>query len=106
MRDVFLHRRDLILSLLKDIPDLQINVPKGAFYVFADAHRFIGRTDGKMIIKDDNDLCLYLLNDAHVALVGGSAFGAPGYVRFSYATSDEKIVEAIRRIKLSLAKLH
>lgn len=106
MRDVFLHRRDLILSLLKNVPDLQTNVPKGAFYVFADAHRFIGRTDGKVTIKDDNDLCMYLLNDAHVALVGGSAFGAPGYIRFSYATSDEKIIEAIRRIKISLAKLY
>lgn len=105
MRDVFLHRRDLILSLLKEIPDLRTNVPKGAFYVFVDVHKYFGRTDGSVIIKNDDDLSMYLLNDAHVAVVGGAAFGTPGYIRFSYATSDEKIIKALKRIKNSLSKL-
>ena len=105
MRDVFKHRRDLILSLLKEVPDMKTNVPEGAFYVFADIRSYIGRTNGDITIHDDNELCLYLLNDAHVALVGGSAFGAPGYIRFSYATSDENIIESVKRIKASLGKL-
>ena len=105
MCDVFKHRRDLVLSLLRDIPDMITNIPNGAFYVFADVKKYIGRTNGEVTIYDDNDLCMYLLNDAHVALVGGSAFGTPGYIRFSYATSDEKIIEAVKRIKISLAKL-
>ncbi|HOU98971.1 MAG TPA: pyridoxal phosphate-dependent aminotransferase [Bacteroidales bacterium] len=105
MRDVFKHRRDLILSLLKEVPDMKTNVPEGAFYVFADIRSYIGRTNGDITIHDDNELCLYLLNDAHVALVGGAAFGAPGYIRFSYATSDENIIESVKRIKASLGKL-
>jgi aspartate aminotransferase len=106
MRDIFKHRRDLILSLLKEIPDMKTNVPEGAFYIFADIHNYIGRTDGTTTINDDNDLCIYLLNNAHVALVGGSAFGTPGYIRFSYATSDEKIIESVKRIKESLKRLY
>ncbi|MGQ9846748.1 MAG: pyridoxal phosphate-dependent aminotransferase [Bacteroidales bacterium] len=106
MRDVFRHRRDLILSLLKEIPDMKTNVPQGAFYIFADIHKYLGKTNGEITIKNDDDLCMYLLNDAHVALIGGSAFGAPGYIRFSYATSDENIIEAVKRIKASLAKLY
>ncbi len=106
MRDVFLHRRNLILSLLKDIPEMRTNVPDGAFYIFADVHPYLGKTDGKTVINTDEDLCMYLLNDSHVALVGGTAFGAPGYIRFSYATSDENIIKAIQRIKVSLRKLY
>jgi|YNPMSStandDraft_1061717.scaffolds.fasta_scaffold00285_9 aspartate aminotransferase len=106
MRDVFKHRRDLILSLLKDIPDIITNIPDGAFYIFANIEKYIGRTDGKITIKTDEDLCMYLLSDAHVALVGGTAFGAPGYIRFSYATSDDNIIKAIARIKDSLKKLY
>ncbi|GAB4451752.1 MAG: pyridoxal phosphate-dependent aminotransferase [Bacteroidales bacterium] len=105
MRDVFRHRRDLILSLLKEIPAMKTNVPEGAFYIFADIRSYIGKTNGDITINDDNELCLYLLNDAHVALVGGSAFGSPGYIRFSYATSDENIIESVKRIKASLGKL-
>ncbi len=105
MRDIFKHRRDLILSLLKDIPDMITNTPEGAFYIFADIKKYIGRTDGTITINNDDDLCIYLLNNAHVALVSGSAFGAPGYLRFSYATSDENITEAIKRIKEALRHL-
>ncbi len=106
MKDVFLHRRDLILSLLKDIPGMKTNVPDGAFYIFAEISDYIGRTDGNVTIHTDDDLCMYLLNDAHVALVGGTSFGAPGYIRFSYATSDENIINAVGRIKDSLRKLY
>ncbi len=106
MKDVFLHRRDLILSLLKDIPGMKTNVPDGAFYIFAEISDYIGRTDGNVTIHSDDDLCMYLLNDAHVALVGGTSFGAPGYIRFSYATSDENIINAVGRIKDSLRKLY
>ncbi len=105
MREIFKHRRDLILSLLNDIPDIKTNVPDGAFYIFANIENYFGRTDGKVKINTDEDLCMYLLNDAHVALVGGTAFGAPEYIRFSYATSDENIIKAIGRIKESLKKL-
>ncbi len=106
MRDVFLHRRDLILSLLKDIPDMVTNIPDGAFYIFADIRKYLGRTDGNVVIKTDDDLCMFLLADAHVALVDGTSFGAPGYIRFSYATSDENIIKAVSRIKESLKKLY
>lgn len=106
MCKIFLHRRDLILSKLKEIPYLRTNIPQGAFYVLADASYYIGLTDGTYTIKDDNTLCLYLLDRAHVALIGGSAFGAKNYIRFSYATSDENIVEGVRRIKEALNKLY
>lgn len=106
MRDIFKHRRDLILSLLKDVPGLKTNVPDGAFYIFANIDDYLGRTDGNVTINTDDDLCIYLLSDAFVALVGGTAFGAPGYIRFSYATSEENIKKAVERIKASLRKLY
>ena len=106
MRQAFQRRRDLIVSLAKEIPGIRINHPEGAFYLFPEVSSFFGKTDGETTIKDAGDLALYLLDKAHVATVDGAAFCAPGYIRLSYATSDENIVEAMRRIKEALSLLH
>lgn len=105
MRKAFERRRDLIVSLLKEIPGLKINHPEGAFYIFPEVSSYFGKTDGKHTIANSNDLAMYLLEEAHVATVDGAAFCAPGYIRLSYATSDENIREAARRIADALAKL-
>ena len=99
-------RRDLVLGLLKEVPDLSTPTPSGAFYVFPDVSAYLGRTahDGTALATSD-DLALFLLNDAHVATVAGTAFGAPNCLRISTAASDEKLIEACGRIKASLAKL-
>jgi aspartate aminotransferase len=99
-------RRDLVLKLAKDIPGLVTPTPDGAFYIFPNVSAFFGRTapDGS-VIHDSGDLALYLLNDAHVSSVGGDSFGAPDCMRFSTAAADEKLAEAFKRIKASLAKL-
>jgi aspartate aminotransferase len=106
MRDAFLRRRDLICKLLKDVKGIKIRVPQGAFYVMMDISHYFGKSDGVILIKTSEDLTLYLLDKAQVALVGGEAFGAPGCIRISYATSDELLVEAVRRMKEALYKLH
>ena len=105
MRKAFERRRDLIVSLVKEIPGLEVNVPDGAFYVFPKCVSYLGKTDGERVIKDTNDLAMYLLEVGHVATVGGDAFGDPECFRMSYATSDDNIREAMRRIKECLAKL-
>lgn len=105
MRQAFERRRDLIVSLLKEIPGLKINHPEGAFYIFPEVSSYFGKTDGSRTIKDANDLAMYLLEVAHVATVDGAAFCAPGYIRLSYATSDDNIRKAARRIAEALAKL-
>lgn len=105
MKAAFRRRRDLVLKLMKEIPGWKVNEPQGAFYVFPDVHHFFGKSDGKTVINNATDLCMYLLHDAHVSIVTGEAFGAPECVRFSYAAADEKLVEAIRRIRESLLKL-
>lgn len=101
----FKKRRDILYNLLKEIPGLKVNLPQGAFYLFTEASYFYGKTDGTSVIKTTNDLALYLLKDSFVALVDGSAFGAPDYIRFSYAASDEQLIEAAKRVKASLLKL-
>ena len=106
MRQAFERRKDLIVGLVKEIPGLEVNTPDGAFYVFPKCKSFIGKTDGERTIKDTNDFAMYLLEVGHVATVGGDAFGDPECFRMSYATSDENIVEAMRRIKECCAKLH
>jgi aspartate aminotransferase len=106
MRQAFERRRDLIVGLVKEIPGLEINVPDGAFYVFPKCKSYLGKTDGQRIIKDTNDFAMYLLEVGHVATVGGDAFGDPECFRMSYATSDDNIREAIKRIKECCAKLH
>jgi len=105
MRMAFLRRRDLICRLLNDVPGLKVRVPQGAFYVMPDVTSFIGKScDGK-VINNVDDLTYFILSEARVAVVSGSAFGAPECIRISYATSDEKITEAVRRIKEALGKL-
>ena len=105
MRVAFQRRRDLIVGLLQEIPGLELNMPDGAFYAFPKIDSYYGKRCGDTVINDDNDLALYLLNEAHVATVAGSAFCCPGYIRLSYATSDENLREAAKRIAAALAKL-
>ena len=106
MRVAFERRRDLIVELAKDIPGLEVNVPQGAFYLFPKCSAFYGKTDGERVINNSTDLAMYLLEVGHVATVGGDAFGDPDCFRMSYATSDDNIREALRRIKDCLSKLH
>ena len=105
MRIAFERRRDLIVELAKDIPGLEVNVPQGAFYLFPKCSSFFGKTDGKRVINNSSDLAMYLLEEGHVATVGGDAFGDPECFRMSYATSDDNIREAMKRIKTCLSKL-
>ena len=105
MRKAFERRRDLIVKLAKEIPGLEVNVPEGAFYLFPKCSSFYGKSYNGTVIENSDDLAMYLLTEAHVAAVGGTSFGAPECFRMSYATSDENIIEAIRRIKEALAKL-
>ena len=105
MRKAFERRRDLIVGLAKEIPGFEVNVPEGAFYLFPKCSSYFGKKAGDRVINTSSDLAMYLLEEGHVAMVGGDAFGSPECIRMSYATSDENIVEAISRIKKALAKL-
>ncbi len=105
MRLAFERRRNLIVSLAKQIPGLEVNVPEGAFYLFPKCSSFYGKSDGERTINNSTDLAMYLLEKAHVATVGGDAFGDPDCFRMSYATSDDNICEAMRRIGAALAAL-
>lgn len=104
-RKAFQRRRDLIVSLAKEVPGLEVNVPEGAFYLFPKCSSFFGKTNGKHVINNSTDFALYLLEEGHVATVAGDAFGSPDYFRMSYATSDDNIIEALSRIKDVLSKL-
>ena len=105
MRQVFQKRRDLIVSLAKEIPGFEVNNPQGAFYLFPKCDSYFGKRYGDKVINSAEDLAMYLLEVGHVAAVGGTAFGSSECIRFSYATSEEKIVEAFRRVKEALANL-
>lgn len=105
MKAVFLKRRDLVCRLLSEIEGLQVRIPQGAFYVFPEASFFFGKKAGDTLVKDSTDLAMYLLEKAHVAVVAGSAFGAPDCIRLSYSISDEELIEACQRMKDALAKL-
>lgn len=105
MRKAFERRRDLIVGLAKEVPGFEVNRPEGAFYLFPKCSFYFGKSDGSRTIRNADDLAMYLLEVGHVACVGGTSFGAPECIRMSYATSDENIVEAIRRIKEALAAL-
>lgn len=106
MNKAFLRRRDLVYGMLKDIPGVKTNLPKGAFYFFPDIKSFLGKTTPEGAkINEAMDLCMFILNDAHVSTVPGDAFGVPGYIRISFAASDENLVKAFTNIKASLAKL-
>ncbi|MBK9732748.1 MAG: pyridoxal phosphate-dependent aminotransferase [Chitinophagaceae bacterium] len=101
----FEKRRNLVLKMLADVPGIKCNHPGGAFYVFPDVSSFFGLSNGEQIMMNGNDLCNYLIYHAHVTLVPGAAFGNENCVRISYATSEEKLTEALNRIKVALAKL-
>ena len=105
MRQAFERRRDLIVKLAKEVPGLEVNIPQGAFYLFPKCNSYFGKSNGDKTINNSTDFAMYLLEEAHVATVGGDAFGDPDCFRMSYATSDENIKEAIRRIKEALSKL-
>ncbi len=105
MRDAFLNRRDLVLSMMKDIPGLKCNVPQGAFYVYPEVSAFIGKSYQGTKINNATDLSLFLLEHSHLALVPGAAFGEDRYLRISYAASEEVLRKAMIRLKEGLAKL-
>ncbi len=105
MRKAFERRRNLIVQLGRDIPGFEVNEPQGAFYLFPKCSSYFGKKYGDKVIDSADALAMYLLEEGHVACVGGDSFGSPECIRMSYATSDENIVEAMRRIKEALAKL-
>ena len=105
MKTAFERRRSLIVDLLREIPGLNVNNPMGAFYVFPECKSYLGKSFNGKTIETATDVAMYLLEEAHVACVGGDAFGAPGCIRFSYATSDDNIEKAIARVKTALEKL-
>ena len=105
MRQAFERRKNLIVKLAKEIPGLEVNNPEGAFYLFPKCSSYFGKKDGERVINNSTDFAMYLLEVGHVATVGGDAFGSPECFRMSYATSDENIVEAMKRIKETLARL-
>ena len=101
----FRRRRDLVVKLAAEIPGFKVNEPMGAFYLFPEVSGVLGKKFGDKVIATSGDLAMYLLEEAHVATVDGAAFCAPGYIRFSYATSDENLTEAMARIKAAVEKL-
>lgn len=105
MCKAFRRRRDLVVELAREIPGMNVNVPEGAFYLFPEVSSFFGKRYGDRTISNSGDLAMYLLDEAHVATVDGAAFCLPGYIRLSYATSDDNIRDAMRRIGEALAKL-
>jgi len=105
MKEAFLQRRDMVIELLEEIPDMKVNHPQGAFYIFPDISAYFGKTDGTTTITNSDDFCEYLLQHAHVAVVTGAAFGAPDCFRLSYAASEKELREAVKRMKETLAQL-
>lgn len=105
MKDEYLRRRDLVMELLREIPGIRTRLPQGAFYFFPDISEYFGKSDGTTTIQNSDEFCLYVLNEAHVALVTGAAFGAPNCVRISYAASEENLRKAIGQMKEVLARL-
>lgn len=105
MNAIFKKRRDVMLESLAKIPGIKTNIPNGAFYIFPEVKEYFGKIKSYITIKNSSDLSMFLLNEAHVATVPGSAFGNPDCIRFSYATPTKKIIEGMRRIKNALKKL-
>jgi aspartate aminotransferase len=101
----FKKRKLRVAELLKEFPLMQCNVPEGAFYIFPSVKKYFGRKNGDVVISNADELCMYLLNEAHVSTVAGSAFGNPNCIRISFANSMDKIEEGFRRIKEWLEKL-
>ena len=105
MKQAFNRRRDLVVKMVQDIPGVKLSVPQGAFYIFPDISSFFGKSDGKTTIKNSDDMSLFLLSEAFIATVPGSAFGDDTCIRISYATSDDKLVKAFNQFKAAVAKL-
>ena len=105
MLAAFRRRRDLVVELARRIPGLKVNEPQGAFYLFPEVSAYLGRRCGDRVITTDDDLAMYLLEEGHVATVSGSAFCMPGYIRLSYAASDDQLREAFARIEKAFARL-
>lgn len=105
MCKAFEKRRDAVIERLKKIPGFKTNIPQGAFYIFAEVSELLGKKFGNDTIANTGDLCMYLINHAHVATVPGGAFGAPEYIRFSYAASEEELMEALNRIDKTVREL-
>jgi len=105
MVQAFRSRRDLMIDLMETIPGIKASTPPGAFYIFPDVTHYYGKSNGSLIIKNGQDLCLYLLEKAHIAIVAGEPFGNPDCVRISYATSTEQLTEAMKRMRSALAEL-
>ncbi len=106
MREAFRRRRDIVLSMLEEIPGIRSNHPEGAFYVFPDVSAFFGKTDDHVLIQNADDFCDFIMNNAYVGLVSGAAFGDPNCFRLSYAASEAQLREAIQRMKAVLQRLH
>jgi aspartate aminotransferase len=106
MRAAFLKRRDLVCGLLSEIVGFKVGIPQGAFYVFPEVTWYYGKSDGETTVTDSASLAMYILEKAHVAIVGGEGFGAPDCIRISYAASDVELIEAVRRIKEVVSRLH
>lgn len=105
MRQAFLRRRDLVVEMASQIEGFRLNIPQGAFYLFPEVSYYIGKRYGERIINSSSDLAMFILEEGHVATVAGDAFGSPNCLRFSYATSEENLIEALHRIKRTLALL-
>lgn len=105
MREAFRERRDIVLNMLEEVPGIKTNLPDGAFYVFPDISAFFGKSDGSTTINNADDFCDYVMSNAYVGLVSGSAFGDPNCFRLSYAASEEQLREAVRRMKDVLSRL-
>jgi aspartate aminotransferase len=106
MREAFRQRRDIVLSMLEEIPGIRANHPEGAFYIFPDISDFFGKTDDHVVIQNADDFCDFIMNNAYVGLVSGTAFGDPNCFRLSYAASEAQLREAIQRMKTVLQRLH
>ena len=101
----FKKRKERVIELLKEMPKIKCTEPQGAFYVFPDVSHYFGKSFDGEVINNSGDLCMYLLNNAHVSTVSGDAFGQPGYIRISFATNMENIEEGFKRMKNSLDRL-
>ena len=105
MRQSFEKRRDLIFGLFSEMPGVKVSKPDGAFYLLPDFSAYMGKSDGDVVIRSDEDLAMYLLERWHVSTVAGTPFGVPGFIRLSYASSEESLREAASRIRSALAEL-
>ncbi len=105
MREAFRRRRDIVYKLMTELDGVKVNLPDGAFYFFPDVTYYFGKSYNGKTINDADELSIYLLEEAHVSTVGGDSFGDKKSIRMSYAASEEKLVEAMARIKAALGKL-